>query len=356
MAAKSAFSLELKEFDMSSIKEPANCLWVGKRRTGKSFCVRDFLWHHQDIPVCTVISGSEDSNEFYKELVPPMLIHPDYKPEIITNVLERQQRVIEKKQRGGPKYANMDERQILIMDDLMHNVKDWIKDQNIRYISMNGRHKKLFWVLTMQYVFGLPPAFRTNIDYVFIMRENIHQNKKRLYDAFCGMFPTLEMFSLVLDRVTENYGCMVIANCSRSNNLTDQVFWYRAKTRPSFRLCSPVLWRHQDKVGKDVSVRKAPGTPLGGDEMAKLRNKRVPPIALRLTGEDDQKNNGPTFGSSSSSSSSSSSYSGSTAIVPYGSHSSRPVPTFVSSGTPFLASNQPLLLSKPLQANDLRRL
>ena len=118
MKSSQNFTLELKEFDMSSIKELANCLWVGKRKTGKSFCVRDFLWHHQDIPVCTVISGSEDSNEFYKELVPAMLIHPNYTPDIISNVLTRQQKVIDKKHRNPQQYQNLDERQILIMDDL----------------------------------------------------------------------------------------------------------------------------------------------------------------------------------------------------------------------------------------------
>lgn len=338
--ANKNISIELKEFDMSSIKEPANCLWVGKRKTGKSFCVRDFLWHHQDIPVCTVISGSEDSNEFYKELVPPMLIHPDYTPEIIENVLERQQRVIEKKQRNPEKYSSMDPRQILIMDDLMHNVKDWIKDKNIRYISMNGRHKKMFWLLTMQYVFGIPPAFRTNIDYVFIMRENIHQNKKRLYDAFCGMFPSLDVFSMVLDRVTENFGCMVIVNCSRSNKLTDQVFWYRAKQRPSFRLCAPIVWAHQQRVGKKTFDDEKAERVSAQDEFAKLRNKKTPTFSLQLSADSTQGNS--TQGNTIPGSGPGSQGVLSTAIVPY--------------TRPLLTPIQPALLSKPLQLSDLRKM
>lgn len=328
---------------MSSIKEPANCLWIGKRKTGKSFCIRDFLWHHQDIPVCTVISGSEDSNEFYKELVPPVLIHPDYTPEIIENVLERQQRVIEKKQRKPEQYATMDPRQILIMDDLMHNVSTWIKDKNIRYISMNGRHKKMFWLLTMQYVFGIPPAFRTNIDYVFIMRENIHQNKKRLYDAFCGMFPSLDVFSMVLDRVTENFGCMVIVNCSRSNKLTDQVFWYRAKPRPSFRLCSPIVWAHQQRVGKKTYDDDDKAERMTSqDEFSRLRNKKTPAFSLQLSADSTATHSGTgaTHGGTGATHGITS-----TAIVPY-----------MSSARPLLTPVQPALLSKPLQLSDLRKL
>lgn len=239
-------SIDLREFNMASIKDPSTLLWIGKRKTGKSFCVRDFLWYHQDVPVVTAISGSEESNSFYGDLIPKSLTFPDYTSDIVQRVLDRQQKVIEKKRE--PKYAKLDERMIFIMDDLMHNVKEWIKDPNIRYISMNGRHKRMFWILTMQYVLGIPPAFRTNIDYVFIMRENLVQNRRRLYEAFCGMFPTYDVFSQVMDKVTENYGCLVVANNARSNNLLDQVFWYRAREHPPFRLCAPVLWRHQEHV------------------------------------------------------------------------------------------------------------
>ena len=31
----------------------------------------------------------------------------------------------------------------------------------------------------MQYPLGIPPALRTNVDYVFILRENIMRNQKK---------------------------------------------------------------------------------------------------------------------------------------------------------------------------------
>ena len=64
-------TLELKRFDMKSIsfksteaKGPVVVL-IGKRDTGKSFLVRDLLFHHQGIPIGTVISGTEEGNGFY---------------------------------------------------------------------------------------------------------------------------------------------------------------------------------------------------------------------------------------------------------------------------------------------------
>ncbi len=77
-------NLELRKFDMKSItfrpdenKGPV-VVFIGRRDTGKSFLVRDLLFHHQDIPIGTVISGTEASNGFYGKLVPKLFIHNQY--------------------------------------------------------------------------------------------------------------------------------------------------------------------------------------------------------------------------------------------------------------------------------------
>jgi len=38
-------------------------------------------------------------------------------------------------------------------------------------------------VITMQYPLGIPPNLRTNIDYVFILREPYISNRRRIYDT-----------------------------------------------------------------------------------------------------------------------------------------------------------------------------
>ena len=48
---------------------------IGRRDTGKSYLVRDLLYHHQDIPIGTVISGTEAGNGFYSQHVPKLFIH-----------------------------------------------------------------------------------------------------------------------------------------------------------------------------------------------------------------------------------------------------------------------------------------
>jgi len=65
------------------------------------------------------------------------------------------------------------------------------------------------------------------------------------------MFPTLESFCAVMDQTTENYECLVISNNSKSNKLTDQVFWYKAQDHPDFKLGSKEFWEISKNLGDD---------------------------------------------------------------------------------------------------------
>ena len=86
-------ALELKKFNMNMIKDDKVVVLIGKRETGKSFLVKDLLYHHKDIPVGTVISGTEGANAFYSKLMPSIFIHGEFRPELIANVIKRQQEI-----------------------------------------------------------------------------------------------------------------------------------------------------------------------------------------------------------------------------------------------------------------------
>jgi hypothetical protein len=216
---------------------------IGKRDTGKSFLVRDLLYYQQEIPIGTVISGTEEGNGFYGKMVPRLFIHNEYNSAIIENILKRQRTVLNqvKKEMETYKRSSIDPRAFVILDDCLYD-NTWSRDKLMRLLFMNGRHWKVMLVITMQYPLGIPPTLRTNIDYVFILRENYIANRKRIYENYAGMFPTFESFCQVMDQCTENYECLVINNNSKSNKLQDQVFWYKADNHNDFRLGSKEFW------------------------------------------------------------------------------------------------------------------
>jgi hypothetical protein len=242
-------TLDLQRFNMKSISFKASenkgpvVVLIGRRDTGKSFLVRDLLYYHQDIPAGTVISGTEAGNGFYSQHVPKIFIHEEYKTTIIENVLRRQRTALKQMQREveTTNHSTIDPRTFCILDDCLFD-NSWAKDKLMRAMFMNGRHWKIMLVITMQYPLGIPPNLRTNIDYVFILREQYIVNRKRIYENYAGMFPTFEAFCQVMDQCTENYDCLVIDNNSKSNKLVDQIFWYKAESHADFKLGSKEFW------------------------------------------------------------------------------------------------------------------
>ena len=256
-------TLELKKFDMKNISFKPNenkgpvVVLIGKRDTGKSFLVRDLLYYHQDIPIGTVISGTEEGNGFYTKMVPKLFIHNEYNTAIIENVLKRQRTVLKqiKKEMESFKRSTIDGRAFVILDDCLFD-SSWTRDKMMRLLFLNGRHWKIMLIITMQYPLGIPPMLRTNIDYVFILRENYIANRKRIYENYAGMFPTFESFCQVMDQCTENYECLVINNNSKSNKLQDQVFWYKAENHNDFRLGSKEFWEMSKGINSDDEDEK----------------------------------------------------------------------------------------------------
>lgn len=241
--------IKLKKFDMKEITDDKVIVLLGKRNTGKSWLCRDILYYHKDIPVGTVISATESANQFYSHMVPSVFIHDECSADIIHNVIKRQKIITKKIRKEEAKTqaeSQIDPRTFLILDDCLYDTS-WTKDANIRSVFLNGRHFKVLFLLTMQYPLGIPPNLRTNIDYVFILRETNINNRRRIYENYAGCFPTFETFCNVLDATTNDFECLVINNAARSNKIEDQVFWYKAETHPPFRMGAKKFWDLQDE-------------------------------------------------------------------------------------------------------------
>lgn len=272
-------NFNIKRFDMKRIPQDAVVIFIGRRRTGKSTLVRDLLFHHQDMPLGTVISGTEESNSFYGKMIPPLFIHGEMNPVILDNFVKRQKMIMSKIQKDSQAQVRtkIDPRSFMILDDCMYD-DSWTHDKNIRYLFMNGRWLKAFFIITMQYPLGIQPALRTNVDYVFILREPYLNNRKRIFDNYASAFPSFEFFCQIMDQCTQNYECIVIDNTSQSAKLEDCVFWYKADVHGEFRIGAPQFWQHsasyyRDKDEEDIN-------PYDPNAAKRLKG---PPINVRKT-------------------------------------------------------------------------
>lgn len=273
---KIIMSISLSKFKPKSIEArrttgagPPTIVFIGKRGTGKSTLVADILYYMRRIKAGVAISATEDGNAYYSKFIPEILIHSEYKPEIIQQVITRQKKVIN----SDTKTPDGDV--FVLLDDCMYD-KRMIRDVNIRGIFMNGRHWRISFMLTMQYCMDLPPDLRSNIDYVFILRENIIQNQEKIYKNFFGIFPHFSVFQDVLNSCTEGYDCLVLDNTSKSNNIQDCVFWYRAKPTRNFKVGTKELWKY---CKKNYDEKKAKAIPEY--DKKQMKKKNTPSILVK---------------------------------------------------------------------------
>lgn len=252
MKANTIKKLELKKFNMKTMLTDSTVLVIGRRRSGKSFLIRDIFFHKQNIPLGIVFSGTEAASPFFGEFIPDSLIHSEYSPELMDSIFTKQKQKLRKfkeNHKGDDKGKCKDNNFFIVLDDMLHDSSTWKNDKSIKSLFMNGRHYNIMGIVAVQYVLGIPPNLRNNIDYVFIFNEPSIKNRKKIYEDYCSMIPTFDEFQNILDSCTRDYGCLVVKTTgSCSNSIQDQVFWYKAEKHKDFRVGDKKIWNYHNKV------------------------------------------------------------------------------------------------------------
>ena len=226
--------IKIKKFDATTIKKDAVVLLIGKRGSGKSTLMRDIMYHMKDkLDFGVAMSPTEETTESLGSYIPASCIYNEYNSNVLDTMLETQKRQIKK-----GRFKNV----YLLLDDCMYDNKI-MKGTNTRELFMNGRHRKIFFMNSVQYMMDMPAALRSQVDYVFALKENIISSREKLWKFFFGMFQDFRDFNKVMNTCTEGYECIVVDNTVRSNELTDCIFWYQASVSlPPFKLGKQVFW------------------------------------------------------------------------------------------------------------------
>lgn len=199
---------------------------IGKKGTGKTTLLLDLCYQLRYCPEVTLFQKTLDTNPAFRDVIPDLFSYNCWRPDIVRIIIERQKKVNKKRERDGlpPKYHT------IIIDDLACDDK-FCRDKILGELFMNARWLKINVLFTMQYSLKITPDLRNNLDWVFILREIMPNNRKRLFDHFCGQFGDMKYFNKVLERMTNNRMCMVMNNTGLSNKLEDNFFFYRATMR-----------------------------------------------------------------------------------------------------------------------------
>lgn len=207
---------------------------IGKPGTGKTTLISSLLYLKRNIyPVGMVMSGTEDSNGFYRKIFPSTFVYNKLDEQKIENFIQRQK--ISKSHLKNPW-------SLLLLDDCTDDPKIFNKPL-FQGIYKNGRHWKMLFILSLQYCMDIKPVIRTNIDGAFILREPNLKNRRALWENYAGIIPDFGLFCEIMDEITDDFTALYIHNSTTSNKLEDCIFWYKANPiPPDFKFGAPDYW------------------------------------------------------------------------------------------------------------------
>jgi hypothetical protein len=246
--------ITIRKFDLTSILSDSICVCIGKRRSGKSFLTREIMYEmaRRGMPSGMIFSHTEHCNKFFRYYFPGLYVHEDMPEEKLAAILHSQHKKIKKfaKKYNVENGRNIKNSFFLLADDMMSDDDIWKKSRSFKKIFTEGRWANLFFIMSLQYVLGIPPALRSNIDYAFLFACDAQNDMKKLWENYASVIPTFDMFKKIFFECTRDYGCLVINRVSTSADLRDKVFYYKADPRgpPPFRFGSKSFWKLHDET------------------------------------------------------------------------------------------------------------
>ena len=214
------------------------------RDTGKSTLIASLLYGKKHIfPVAVAFSGSEDSNSFYRQILPSTFVFNEYNEDQIKSFIRRQK--IAKQHLPNP-WA------IILLDDCTDDPKVFNTPLQ-QGLYKRGRHWSCLYIVSLQYAMDVKPVIRTNVDGIFILREPILKNRRSLWENYASVVPDFNLFCTLMDQCTDDYCCLYVSNQTRSNDWKDCVFWYKPEIiPPGWKFgCPEYRQFHEDRFNPD---------------------------------------------------------------------------------------------------------
>jgi hypothetical protein len=228
--------MQIRQLDISSVPDSGVNVFIGRRKSGKTVNILDFLYHkRRSFAYGIVFCGSKATVQAYEKCIPSTYIYDSFDSDLLKRFFDKQERDVEL---GTAKPV------FVLLDDLMFDKSCVLKDKTVRRIFMNGRHAKVCLMMSLQYSMDLHPSMRQQIDYIFLSREKNPHYREKLYHNYNVCFRTASDFDRTMQACTQNFETFVLSSCSdtQSDAPEDNVFWHKSKLGRTFQVGSRRWW------------------------------------------------------------------------------------------------------------------
>ena len=184
----------------------------GKRCSGKSRLLKHLLNCEKDIfKKIFVVCPTETINKFYSSIVPDDCIYDSYNNDWCMKLIKK---LTDIKTKDPNNKSNI----LLILYDCISDT-NFHNCPSLNILATRGRHLNISLILTSQYIYGVPPIFRNNCDYVIASQQN-----KRSIDLMADEFLLGNLdkneFIRMYNKNTKDYNFLII-NCNSVKNNDD---------------------------------------------------------------------------------------------------------------------------------------
>lgn len=170
-------------------------LLAGKRRTGKSTTLDNFLSKTaRHIPFGIVMTDTPE-NGFWQQRVPERFITRGWREDWLDALIKRQKGLIEKYGKEDPRTFAF-----IILDDVIANQKQIRYSDKVAQLFVQGRHTNLSVYITTQYMKGIGPMLRGNMDIVFLQPIYSIADREVIHALYGGFIPKKD-FMQFMDQV-----------------------------------------------------------------------------------------------------------------------------------------------------------
>jgi hypothetical protein len=232
----------LRKFDIKYIGYSSFILIIGNNNTGKSTISKHILHYYNDIPVGMVIT--QFKNKHIYKYIPQIFIHENYDKKIIKNIIKKQKKNIDN--------DDYDNRSFLIIDQYLNQ-----KDKYFNMLCTNYKNLSLLYILELTYIDNISNIIINNIDFLFILREELQLNRRKIYNLI-NYYLNIEfsVFCKLLDDYTHNYNFLVLSLNSKSNFIEDKLFWYKSDIIDNkYKSCCIEAWNYNNEnLIKDYNI------------------------------------------------------------------------------------------------------
>ena len=239
--------LDLEQFVPETMVRPdAKILVVGQSGSGKTVMMLHILHcMAKKLDVCFAFCPSRDTREDYLKVLPKCFVGETYNEEHLEQICQAQLTLHRRKPNrtsdGTPAQPSL--RSVgIVMDDCAFDKKVF-DSKTMRYLLMNSRHERFFFMNGVQYIIDFPKDLRSQIQLVIVFPEPNLMYREPLRKNVLGIFSTDEQLVRTFDEGLREHEALVFDQVAYRSKKQCLFYCKAPFPTPSFLVGSKLFWR-----------------------------------------------------------------------------------------------------------------